>query len=229
MIAACVIFFINSQPLKEIKMTLLTREETVLFAVPSLFRELFSIKEIFPGEIDQSLIAYKRDSTTKKADEYGAGFYYTYKSNNFFIGFSPCCEKEFFLSLAIEGNQNNSKLGKKLYFRKGWYYIPLQNSSISVCDKKVLSEVRKRLRKIDWSLPNHIYRSLPAFFSMENKIIRLIEESNCRNEYNKFNCCEWFYYFENQTKFDTDEFKSFLFADSYQQQLDAFKEWIKLL
>ena len=101
MIAACVIFFINSQPLKEIKMTLLTREETVLFAVPSLFRELFSIKEIFLGEIDQSLIAYKRDSTTKKADEYGAGFYYTYKSNNFFIGFSPCCEKEFFLSLAI--------------------------------------------------------------------------------------------------------------------------------
>mgnify|MGYP000908617153 FL=1 len=64
---------------------------------------------------------------------------------------------------------------------------------------------------------------------MENKIIRLIEESNCRNEYNKFNCCEWFYYFENQTKFDTDEFKSFLFADSYQQQLDAFKDWIKLL
>jgi len=84
MIAACVIFFINSQPLKEIKMALLTREETVLFAVPSLFRELFSIKEIFLGEIDQSLITYKRDSTTKKADEYGAGFYYTYKSNNFF-------------------------------------------------------------------------------------------------------------------------------------------------
>ena len=54
MIAACVIFaLINSQPLKEIKMALLTREEILLFAVPSLFRELFSIKEIFLGEIDQ--------------------------------------------------------------------------------------------------------------------------------------------------------------------------------
>ena len=100
-------------------MTLLTREETLLFAVPSLFREIFSIKEIFLGEIDQSLIAYKRGSTTKKADEYGTGFYYTYKSNNLFIGFNHCCEKEFFLFLAIEGNRNNSKLGKNCIFGKG--------------------------------------------------------------------------------------------------------------
>lgn len=154
-----------------------TDEEKKLFGNKKILNDIYTFKTQTLNIIKEILIERQRidDYTEPEEVQWGVGFYYSFKSNNFFLGFNPYYNEQFdaFFALDIEETKNNIILGdeKHLIYDEGYYFIPILNNKTSEGDKTVLSALRKKLKdnKI-LEVSQVIKENFASFFCIQEKI-----------------------------------------------------------
>ncbi len=147
---------------------ILSKEERELLTNQSLIKELLETKECVLEELKQNLPT-KQSQRSLKTSQYEVGYEYKYNEDDFFIGFNPCRDDEYFFSLCIKENSITDKYDK-LYYEDGWYFIPIH-------DAKTLKKVRKDLEEIEISeelekieISEKFKKFLYSFYTLKIKI-----------------------------------------------------------
>ena len=151
-------------------------EEKQLFQNTQLLQDIYNFKTSVLKILKNVLLEKHRidDYIEPEEIQWGVGFYYSYKNNNYFLGFNPYYNEKFdtFFSLDIEETKNNFKLGDELHliYDEGYYFIPILNNKTAEADKLVLEELRKRLyeNKIK-NIPQIIKENFALFFCIQEK------------------------------------------------------------
>ncbi len=148
----------------------LTEYEKILLKNEKLLVGIYRTKNEVLETIKQCLVKQKRTITYVEDRPWGSGFYYTYKKQDYFLGFNPYYYNDYFLALDIAENLNNYELGdkKKLYYEDGYYFIPILRNSKCYGDEKVLKQIREDLGITHIEEP--IINNFSTFISLQNKI-----------------------------------------------------------
>lgn len=152
----------------------LSKEEELLFNNIELMKKIFDFKTDILKIIEDGLNS-KRNIYNYEETQWGVGYYYSYKRNNYFLGFNPYYNVKFdtFFALDIEETQNNTKLGDEinLIYDEGYYFIPILNNKTIEGDKIVLETLRKRLSEAGIkNIDDDIKDNFALFFSIQEKI-----------------------------------------------------------
>ena len=159
----------------------LSNEEKALLKDKELLIQIYNFKKEKLDMIKAVLDKKKRRiSPSPQEDQWGVGFYYSYKNydqflkkrqqNDYFIGFNPYYKDDKFFALCIAETCKNIHLGDKkdLYFEDGYYFIPILKSNCIEGDKDVLDEIRTSFKGL--FIQPEIKTNLSTFFSLKTKI-----------------------------------------------------------
>ena len=152
---------------------ILTEYEKKLLTNEELLLSIYRTKLIILEKMHLCLDKQKRKITYEEDKPWGVGFYYTYKKQDYFLGFNPYYYNENFLALDIAENINNFELGdsESLYFEDGYYFIPILNNEKCYGDEKLLKQIRDDLKLLEINqLEQTIVNNFSTFVSLQNKI-----------------------------------------------------------
>lgn len=163
----------------------LSKKENQLFKDVSLLDKIYNFKNNILDIIEKVLKKNRRTNVKKEENQWGVGFFYTYRKNFYFIGFNPYYNEnnykdenkkayiQYFFALDIAETTKNSELGDKkhLFFADGYYFIPILGSNIQIEEKNIIREIRTKLKEkgID-SIDKTIRENFETFFALQTKI-----------------------------------------------------------
>ena len=156
---------------------IISKEEKKLFLNKELLSKIYRLKEDALG-IMNDILSKNKIKLHKEESQWGVGFYYTRLKANYFIGFNPYYKEEKdknFFALAIEETCKNIDLGdrskKPLYYADGYYFVPILDNNAVDGDKKILTEIRKKIEELKNDLQDaKIKENFGLFFSLREKI-----------------------------------------------------------
>lgn len=155
---------------------IITEGEKELFEDKDLLLEIYKFKKEILKSIYEILKKNHRKIDNYEEDQYGVGFSYHFKGENYFIGFNPynVDEKErYFFALDIAESCKNTELEKEnqLYFEDGYYYLPILNEKTACGDTKVVDDFRKKLSDLNLiEISKEIRNNFSLFYSLRTKI-----------------------------------------------------------
>ena len=155
----------------------LSKEEERLFNNNiGLMQEIYKFKNDILKIMIEVLTPRRRINNYEET-QWGVGYYYSYKRNNYFLGFNPYYNEKFdtFFALDIEETVKNFELGDRnknpLCYDEGYYFIPILNNKTVDGDKIILEELRRKLHeKKVISISKRIKENFALFFSIQEKI-----------------------------------------------------------
>ena len=157
----------------------LSVEEKKLYENKKLLNDIYTFKTTILKTLRDILIEKQRidNNTEPEEDQWGVGFYYSFKNNNFFLGFNPYYNEQFdaFFALDIEETKNNTNLGdeKHLIYDEGYYFIPILDNKTIEGDKTVINALRKKLKSQENNISKisqNIKENFAIFFCIQEKI-----------------------------------------------------------
>lgn len=158
--------------------TCLSTEEKSLLQNNNLLVKIYEFKEKVLHILKEALESNKRNIDYREESPWGVGFYYSFKKQNYFIGFNPYFAEnnnDNFFALDIQETSHNFELGDRkdnpLYFEEGYYYVPILKSKTFDGDEKVLMRIRSKFKELQIdSIDDNIQNSFSNFFSLQMKI-----------------------------------------------------------